>query len=58
MAALGHGVGGPESEVLPASIAQDSARELSIDSLVADHYGFVWRVLRGFGLGVARWGGW
>lgn len=41
---------GPESKVLPASIAQDSARELSIDSLVADHYGFVWRVLRGFGL--------
>jgi len=43
-------VSGPESKVLPASIAQDSARELSIDSLVADHYGFVWRVLRGFGL--------
>ncbi|HEY5375799.1 MAG TPA: sigma-70 family RNA polymerase sigma factor [Polyangiaceae bacterium] len=41
---------GPESKVLPASIAQDSAKGLSIDSLVADHYGFVWRVLRGFGL--------
>ncbi len=41
---------GPQSKVLPAGIAQDRASELSIESLVADHYGFVWRVLRGFGL--------
>lgn len=41
---------GPQSKVLPAGTAQESAGDLSIESLVADHYGFVWRVLRGFGL--------
>ena len=41
---------GPSSKVLADGIAQERAAELSIDSLVADHYGFVWRVLRGFGL--------
>jgi RNA polymerase sigma-70 factor (ECF subfamily) len=43
-------VSGPPSKVLPASTAQEGTSELSIESLVADHYGFVWRVLRGFGL--------
>ena len=40
----------PKSGVLPADIAQEGATKLSIESLVADQYGFVWRVLRGFGL--------
>jgi RNA polymerase sigma-70 factor (ECF subfamily) len=43
-------VSGPPSKVLPASTAQESTTDLSIESLVADYYGFVWRVLRGFGL--------
>ncbi len=41
---------GPPSKVFPAGTAQDGATPLSIESLVADQYGFVWRVLRGFGL--------
>ena len=41
---------GPSSKVLPASAVQEGSTDLSIESLVADHYGFVWRVLRGFGL--------
>jgi RNA polymerase sigma-70 factor (ECF subfamily) len=39
----------PQSKVSPASAAHESAPEQSIESLVASHYGFVWRVLRGLG---------
>lgn len=44
---------GPQSKVFPAGSAQEGSRDLSIESLVADYYAFVWRVLRGFGLSPA-----
>jgi RNA polymerase sigma-70 factor, ECF subfamily len=40
----------PYSKVSPASLADAGIAEQSIESLVAQHYGFVWRVLRGLGL--------
>jgi RNA polymerase sigma-70 factor (ECF subfamily) len=43
-------VSGPQSKVLPASTTQQGTGELTIEALVSAHYGFVWRVLRGFGL--------
>jgi RNA polymerase sigma-70 factor (ECF subfamily) len=46
-------VSGPQSKVFPAGSAQEGSRDLSIESLVADYYAFVWRVLRGFGLSPA-----
>ena len=40
----------PRRTVSPASLAPEGAGDQSIESLVALHYGFVWRVLRGLGL--------
>ena len=40
----------PYSKVFNASSAPDGAGDQSIESLIAFHYGFVWRVLRGLGL--------
>src|SRR6187402_1393366 len=50
MAASRDEVIGIPSQALPADFNQVATRELSIDSLVAQHYGFIWRVLRGLGL--------
>ena len=41
---------GIPSKAFPPGISQAATRGLSIDSLVAQHYGFIWRVLRGLGL--------
>ncbi|HET7545757.1 MAG TPA: sigma-70 family RNA polymerase sigma factor [Polyangiaceae bacterium] len=38
------------STTLPAEVNQVARDGLSIDSLVAQQYGFIWRVLRGLGL--------
>ena len=38
------------SKPSPASVVPDGAAAPSIESLIALHYGFVWRVLRGLGL--------
>jgi RNA polymerase sigma-70 factor (ECF subfamily) len=43
----------PYTKVSPASLTHESDGELTIESFVALHYGFVWRVLRGFGLSPA-----
>jgi RNA polymerase sigma-70 factor (ECF subfamily) len=50
MAASRDEVIGIPSKALPADFSQVATLELSIDSLVAQHYGFIWRVLRGLGL--------
>ncbi len=50
MAASRDEVIGIPSQALPADFSQVATRELSIDALVAQHYGFIWRVLRGLGL--------
>ena len=42
-------IGNP-SKASPSGTGQAVPSELSIDSLVAQHYGFIWRVLRGLGL--------
>ena len=42
-------IGIPSNSLQPG-ISQAATRGLSIDSLVAQHYGFIWRVLRGLGL--------
>jgi len=41
---------GIPSKAPPAGVSQTATHGLSIDSLVAQHYGFIWRVLRGLGL--------
>jgi RNA polymerase sigma-70 factor, ECF subfamily len=41
---------GIPSKAFPPGISQAATHGLSIDSLVAEHYGFIWRVLRGLGL--------
>ena len=41
---------GIPSKASPSGIGQGAPSELSIDSLVEQHYGFIWRVLRGLGL--------
>jgi RNA polymerase sigma-70 factor (ECF subfamily) len=40
----------PSSKVSPAGSASDGTGDRSIEALVQRQYGFVWRVLRGFGL--------
>jgi RNA polymerase sigma-70 factor, ECF subfamily len=40
----------PGSKVSRASSAADDSHRLALESLVARHYSFVWRQLRGFGL--------
>ncbi|MEI9939429.1 MAG: sigma-70 family RNA polymerase sigma factor [Pseudomonadota bacterium] len=40
----------PPSKAFPPGINQGAMSGLSIDSLVAQYYGFIWRVLRGLGL--------
>lgn len=40
----------PRRKILSASSGPDDARRPALESLVADHYSFVWRQLRGFGL--------
>jgi len=42
-------IGNP-TKVVPAGTSEPAASGLSINSLVAQHYGFVWRILRGLGL--------
>jgi RNA polymerase sigma-70 factor (ECF subfamily) len=41
---------GIPSKDLSLGTSQEATSRLSIDSLVAQHYGFIWRVLRGLGL--------
>jgi RNA polymerase sigma-70 factor, ECF subfamily len=41
---------GIPSKAFPPGIGQAASHGLSIDSLVAQHYSFIWRVLRGLGL--------
>lgn len=41
---------GIPSTAFPPGIARAAPSGLTIDSLVAQHYGFIWRVLRGLGL--------
>src|SRR4051812_39414702 len=41
---------GIPSKAFPPEVRQAATSGLSIDSLVAQHYGFIWRVLRGLGL--------
>jgi RNA polymerase sigma-70 factor, ECF subfamily len=43
-------VSSAHSKVYPARMAPEGSDARSIESLVALHYGFVWRVLRGLGL--------
>jgi RNA polymerase sigma-70 factor (ECF subfamily) len=50
MAASRDEVIGIPSKAFPPGISRAATRGLSIDSLVAQHYGFIWRVLRGLGL--------
>ena len=50
MAASRDDVIGIPSKPFPAGVGQAATSGLSIDSLVAQHYAFIWRVLRGLGL--------
>ena len=47
---IGREVSWQSSKVLRASSVSDDSSKPSLESLVARHYRFVWRLLRGFGL--------
>jgi len=44
---------GIPSKAFPPNVGRAATSGLTIDSLVAEHHGFIWRVLRGFGLSSA-----
>lgn len=44
---FGYAVSWAHGKFLPGTLAPESSNTISIESLVATHYGFVWRVLRG-----------